>query len=175
MPLKFLQDIVPLEKMHTNGIIEFTHNYYGTIMHVASDKVDEDGLKIYLQLVRKILDSLHDDITLTIISSSFIDHKNELKSQMLNLSNKKDKTEQQKQHLNELYNEINDDESFVINWNILVFIDFGKHDSIQDAEIRRQEFMPGFIDAMMKTDAYCTVIQDQNEAALLYRKLVMVR
>ncbi|TFH47096.1 MAG: hypothetical protein E4G94_00905 [ANME-2 cluster archaeon] len=175
MPLKFLQDIVPLLHVHPNGIIQFTYNYYGTIMHISSEKIDENELETYHQLVRLILDSLHDDITLTILSSSYIDHKNELKSQILDLSNMDDKSEPQKQHLNELYNEIEKDESYVIQWNIIVFVDFGKHKTLQDAEIRRQEFMPGFVDALLNTDAYATILQDQTDVALLYRKLVLVK
>jgi len=175
VPLKFLQNIVPLVKTHSDGLIEFTYGWYGSVMHVTSDKIDEDSLNDYIQLVRQMLDSLHDDISLKIISSSYIDHKDELKSQILDLSNSENKTTPQKQHLNELYREINEDDSYVINWGILVFINLGKHKSLADAEIRRQEFIPGFIDALMKTEAYATILTDQNDIAMLYRKQVLVR
>jgi len=175
VPLRFLEYIVPLKKVHEHGVIEFIYNSYGIIMNVASTRIDDDSLTTHLGLVRKVLDSLHDDITLTVISSSFIDYKNDLEKRMLKLSNQDDKSAPQREHLSELYRELEQDESYVIDWTVVIFVDLGKHSSLADAEIRRQEFLPGLIDALMNAGAYCVPVEDQNDIALLYRKLVMVR
>jgi len=174
-PLRFLEDIVPLLKVHAHGVIEFKYNHYGIIMRVASNRIDDDSLNLHLSLIRKVLDSLHDDITLTVISSSFIDHKKDLQTRMLALSNHEDKTTPQKEHLNELYRELEQDKSYVIDWSVSIFVDLGRHDTPIDAEIRRQEFMPGLIDALMKAGAYCVPLEDQNDIALMYRKMILVR
>ena len=174
-PLRFLEDIVPLLNVYDHGIIGFKHDYYGTIMRVSSSRIDDDSLSKHLALIRKVLDSLHDDITLTVLSSSFIDHKKDLQSRILELSNQKGKSAPQREHLNELYRELEQDDSYVINWNVSIFVDLGRHDTPEDAEIRRQEFMPGFIDALMKAGAYCVPIEDENDIAKVYRNMVMVR
>ena len=174
-PLRFLENIVPLLKVHAHGVIEFKYNHYGIIMRVDSSRIDDDSLNLHLALIRKVLDSLHDDITLTVISSSFIDHKKDLQTRMLALSNHADKTIPQKEHLNELYRELEQDDSYVIEWSVSIFVDLGRHNTPMDAEIRRQEFLPGLIDALMKAGAYCVPVEEQNDIALMYRKMIMVR
>ena len=174
-PLRFIEKIVPLKSVHEHGVIEFLYQHYGIIMRVASSRIDDDSLGVHLALIRKVLDSLHDDITLTVISSSYIDHKKDLQTRMLELSNQADKTTPQKDHLNELYRELEQDKSYVIDWTVSIFVDLGKHNTPIDAEIRRQEFLPGLLDALMKAGAYCVPVEDKNDIALLYRKMVMVR
>lgn len=175
VPLRTLENIIPIKEVYSHGIIKFKFGHWGMILREVSNRIDSDDLKFHLDLIKNVLDSMPDDIIIKVISSSYVDFENNLESTLLDLSNDKSKTPQQREHLYGLYQELKQDKSEKIDWRTVIFIDFGKHPDFESVEIKMQEFLPGFIDGLARADAYCVPVVDESEITLLYRKLSMVR
>lgn len=174
VPVRTIEDIIPIREVFDHGIIKFKYGHWGMILREVSNQIDNDDLVFHLDVIKSVLDSMPDDIIIKIISSSYVDFENNLELSLLDLSNDTSKTEQQREHLYELYQEILKDESDKIDWRSIIFIDLGKHSDFESAEIKMQEFLPGFIDGLSRADAYCVPVVDENDITLLYRKLAMV-
>lgn len=175
VPLRTLENIIPIKFVYSHGIIKFKFGHWGMILRETSNRIDNEDLQFHLSLIKNVLDSIPDDIIIKVISSSYVDFENNLESTLLDLSNDKSKTAQQREHLYKLYQELKQDQSEKIDWRSVIFIDLGKHPDFESAEIKMQEFLPGFIDGLARADAYCVPVVDESEITLLYRKLSMVR
>jgi len=175
VPLRTLENIIPIKEAYSHGIIKFKFGQWGIILREVSNRIDNEDLQFHLGLIKNVLDSMPDDIIVKVISSSHVNFENNLESTLLNLSNDKSKTSQQREHLYGLYQELKQDQSDKIDWRTVIFIDLGKHPDFESAEIKMQEFLPGFIDGLARADAYCVPVIDESEITLLYRKLSMVR
>ncbi len=175
VPVRVLENIIPIKTVHENGVIKFKFGNWGLIMRVSSDRIDTASLPLHLDIIKQVLDSMHDDIIIKIISSSYLDYAADLETSLLEMSNDTTKSEPQREHLYQLYREIAADKTDTIDWRCIIFIDLGKHSSIEDAEIKRQEFLPGFIDGLSKAEAYCVPVTDETAITLLYSKIALVR
>lgn len=175
VPLRTLENIIPIKEAYSQGIIKFKFGYWGMILREVSNRIDNEDLQFHLSLIKSVLDSMPDDIIVKVISSSYVDFENNLESTLLDLSNDKSKTPQQREHLYGLYQELKQDQSEKIDWRTVIFIDFGEHPNLESAEMKMQEFLPGFIDGLARADAYCVPVVDESEITQLYRKLSMVR
>lgn len=174
VPVRTIENIIPIREVFDHGIIKYKYGHWGMILREVSNQIDNEDLIFHLDVIKSILDSMPDDISIKVISSSYVDLDNNLELSLLDLSNDKSKTEQQREHLYELYQEIVNDESDKIDWRSIIFINFGKHSDFESAEIKMQEFLPGFIDGLKMAEAYCVPVEDENDITLLYRKLAMV-
>ena len=174
VPVRTIENIIPIREVFDHGIIKFKYGRWGMILREVSNQIDNDDLMFHLDIIKSVLDSLPDDIVIKVISSSYVDLENNLELSLLDLSNDKSKTVQQREHLYELYQEIAKDDSDKIDWRTMIFINFGKHPDFESAEIKMQEFLPGFIDGLSRAEAYCVPVVDENDITLLYRKLAMV-
>lgn len=173
--LMTLEKIIPAKKVHPNGIIQFKYGHWGLLMTVLSNNIDNENLPFHLGLITKILDSLHDDIIIKIISSSYVDYSNEMEMELLHLSNDISKTKQQREHLYFMYEDLKNKQDENIGWHTVIFVDLGKHKSVEGAELKRQEFLPGFIDGLKNADTFCIPVLDESDITDLYKKLIMVR
>lgn len=173
--LRTLENIIPTKKVHNNGIIQFKYGHWGLIMTVLSNHIDNEDLPFHLGLITKVLDSLHENVIVKIISSSYVDYSNELELELLHLSNDKSKTKPQREHLYFMYEELKKKQDENIGWHTVIFVDFGKHKTVESAELKRQEFLPGLIDGLKSTGAYCIPVIDESDITDLYKKLIMVR
>lgn len=175
VPLRVLENIIPTKSVHENGLIKFKYGYWGMLVDVISNHIDNTDLPYHLELITKALDSIHDDITIKIISSSYVDYRNDLELELLNLSNDTSKTDPQREHLYYLYEDLKRKQDENISWNTVIFIDYGKHKTLESAELKRQEFLPGFKDGLKRADTYCVPVTDESQITQLYKRLIMVR
>lgn len=174
VPVRTIENIIPIKEVFEHGIIKFKFGHWGMILREVSNQIDTDDLLYHLDVIKSVLDSMPDDIAIKVISSSFVDFENNLELTLFDLSNDKTKTDPQREHLYELYQEILKDETDKIDWRSIIFIDLGKHLDFESAEIKMQEFLPGFIDGLVRAEAYCVPVTDENDITFLYRKLAMV-
>ena len=174
VPVRTIENIIPIREVFDHGIIKFKYGHWGMILREVSNQIDNDDLMFHLDIIKSVLDSMPDDIVIKVISSSYVDFENNLELTLFDLSNDKTKTDQQREHLYELYQEILKDETDKIDWRSIIFIDLGKHPDFESAEIKMQEFLPGFIDGLVRAEAYCVPVTDENDITFLYRKLAMV-
>ena len=174
VPVRTIENIIPIKEVFEHGIIKFKFGHWGMILREVSNQIDTDDLIYHLDVIKSVLDSMPDDIAIKVISSSFVDFENNIELTLFDLSKDKTKTDQQREHLYELYQEILKDETDKIDWRSIIFIDLGKHPDFESAEIKMQEFLPGFIDGLVRAEAYCVPVTDENDITFLYRKLAMV-
>lgn len=175
VPVRTIENIIPIKNVNKFGVISFKFRHWGVIMRMVSNRIDNTDLIQHLDLIKNLLDSMPKDVTVKIISSNYVNHDGSLELGLLEMSNDKNKTDEQKEHLYQLYRTLVDEEADIIDNRTVIFIDLGKHKTLAEAEIKRQEFLPGFIDGLARMEAYCTPVTDESEISLLYKRLALVR
>ena len=172
-PVEFLKSIVPLETVHSSGLIEFTGQMYGLLLRADPPRLSEDDLASHGKRVEHVINSLHGDLMLKTIACSKTDTSDTLASGIL--ASAEGKTEKQKDHLYQMYRELDEEKLPVIDWQFYIFVGFGKHDTPKHAEITRQSHMPGLLKYLNRAGVRCTTIERTGDIALVYRQMLTQR
>ncbi len=170
IPVRFLEQIVPIRNFHKNGLIEFVDNRYGILLKIDPERISDDDLEGHIHKVKDAVDSLHGELVMKTFACSRSTTVKPLEKHLINTGNSGNKTQQQKEHLYELYNEIHANNAPVIEWLFYIFIGLGRHQTFDDAEISRQAHYPGLHDRLIKAGMHVLPITDRNEMAVAFRQ-----
>jgi hypothetical protein len=172
VPLPFLHSVVPLIAIHPDGVIEFTGRSFGLMLKADPPRVSDDDLSRHINQVVYVVNSLYDDIILKTIAVSRTDESKPLQKTIIDATNQPDISGPQKDHLYALYHELDRTSRPVIDWEFRIFVGLGVHDSVESAEVRRLEYLPGLLSSLEKTGMHCLPMTDRNEIALAYRTIM---
>lgn len=150
---RFLEKFLPIKKVHSDGFIEYLNGTWGVMLKIRATRIPGDELFFHLEGIRHLHDGLYDKIYVTIISSTVLKHDNQLIDELVSLS-KNTHSVPKKEHLVDLHKMIVETNQSYKGHEISIVINLGPHSTIESANIARDGFVPGHLDAL--TQCNCT-------------------
>lgn len=169
VPPEFLQAVVPVKRVHSDGMIEFAGKAYGKLLRMEPPRVSEDELESHIKRVGHVVNSLHGDLMLKTIVCSRIDIARGLKDTLL--KDMSIKTDAQREHLYGLYHDAAETAADSIDWQFYLFIGIGNHSDEEHAHNMMQSQVPGLLKFMNRAGVRCVPLVEPDEIALVYRQL----
>jgi hypothetical protein len=166
----FLQQVVPLVAVHANGIIEFTGKRWGILMRIDPQRVSDDDLDSHIAKVKDVIESLFGDLILKTFVCSRTNNAKPIEQDLIKKMNDKDKTNQQRQHLYSIYQDIRGNIRPLIEWRFFVFASIGIHEDLESADRVRQTHIPGLENKMRVAGMHVIPLTDPNEVSISYRQ-----
>lgn len=147
VPLQFLKRIIPLEKAHPNGLIEFTNNRYGIMYRLFVPRRTGAELDLFIELITKnIINRIHDGQILKVFEMQRYTTDAPIKNQVVEAMNDETKTLEQIAHLNSIYNQLTDEVEIPTKPYVYAFVVLGRYDDIKEAENERDNLTPSLED-----------------------------
>jgi hypothetical protein len=168
-----LLDIVWIKKFHNEGIIEFFGNRYGLLLKSDPDRISDDDLDAHIVKIKHLIDSIDIGklISFYVSSTSILSYK-PLETAIVQSINEKGKSNQEKEHLYGLYDEINQDKTPIISWKFYILVDLGEHKSIDQAIISKQHYFPGIEQRLIQTDMHVVSVYDKYELMKIFHECI---
>jgi len=157
--LGFLKGLVPLEKTHPNGLIEFTNSRYGIMYRLFVPNRTGDNLVSFVQHVTKnIIDRIHIGQVLKVVE--FQRYTNDTKvvefqrytndtsinDQVAIAMNDETKTPEQREHLLSIYQQLESAVEVPVDRFIYAVVILGRFDNVDDAYAERDNLVPSLED-----------------------------
>ena len=165
----FLEKFLPIKKVHEDGFIQYLDGTWGVMLKIRATRISGDMLLAHLEGIRHLLDGLYDLIYVTVISTTVLDHVNLLTDKILDKS-KATSSVPQKEHLVDLHNMIDQNNTNYKGHEICIIVNLGPHSTLDDANIAREGFVPGYIDALKAASCQGHIITSDQEIYQEYRK-----
>jgi len=145
--LQFLKGLVPLEKAHPNGLIEFTNNRFGVIYMLFVPNRTGDNLDAFIHLVTKnIIDRIHDGQVLKVVEFQRYTQDTTIKNKVAEAMNDESKTTEQREHLNSMYQMLVSNTEVPTKRYIYASIIIGRFNTIEEADAERENLIPSLED-----------------------------
>lgn len=176
---KFTQDVehikkfVPIENVHENGLIEMKHGEWMTCIDVVTPQITEDELPRHISGIRGCIDSLYDDMCMLTRAISVMDVDILYSQKILQTAKQSLITTEQKAHLFDIDTHLKEKSKHSKVWHISIILNFGKMDSIEDAEIKLAQTKDGFIDALKKAGDDATFLTSEHLIYEQIRKMML--
>jgi len=166
---QFLDRFLPIAQVWDDGYIQYLNGTWGVMINVSGTRISGDLLLGHLEGVKHLLDSLYDQIYVTIISTTVLKHENLLKDDLL-LKSKEAKSVPKKEHLVDLHNMVESDNPNYKGHEICIIVNLGPHESYDYAKIAREGFVPGYLDALHYANCTGHLITSRQQVYSEYRK-----
>ncbi len=170
--VSFMEGIIPLRKVHQNGLIEFIDNRFGVLLTIQTPRISDDELQIHISKVTDIMNSLHGDIMMKIFVFSRSSSFRPLENVLIKCMKDPNKSDKQIKHLYELNKHICNSNRVPIDWQTYVLIGLGVHNTVEEAEIARLAHIPGLTSRFNKAGIHVIQIMEVNEIVMAYRQAI---
>lgn len=165
---KFFEKFLPIKQVHDDGLIQYLNGTWGVMLIIQATRISNDNLFFHLEGIRHLHDGLYNQIYVTIISSTVLKHENQLIDSLINKSKETDSIPE-KEHLVDLHNMILDKNSSYRGQEITLIINLGPHESHEYADIAREGFVPGYLNALNQANCTGRVVRSKKDIYLEYR------
>ncbi len=166
----FLESIVPLKAFHDLGIIEFLDNKYGLLMRIEPSRISDDELDSHIAKGRSLVDALHGSLLMKFYVVSVNSNDAAIEKNVINIINKEERSQKQKQHLYSIYHHLQESTKTVIQWRFYIFVALGEYKNLDEAKIARSQYMPGIESKLLKSGVRVIPLLEKNTLALAYRQ-----
>jgi hypothetical protein len=170
LPASFLESIVPVRAFHEHGIIEFLGNKYGMLMRIEPSRISDDELDLHIAKGRSLVDALHGSLLMKFYVVSVNSSGAAIEKNVIEIINREERSQKQKQHLYSIYHHLQDSIKTVIQWRFYVFVSLGEYKNIDEAKIARSQYMPGIESKLQKSGVRMMPLMDKNTLASAYRQ-----
>jgi hypothetical protein len=170
LPAQFLESIVPVRAFHDSGIIEFLGNKYGMLMCIEPSRISDDELEAHIARGRSLVDALHGSLLMKFYAVSVNSNGAAAEKNVIDIINKEERSQKQKQHLYSLYHHLQDSMKTVIQWRFYLFISLGEYKDTEEAKIARSQYMPGIESKLQRSGVRVMPLTDRNTLASAYRQ-----
>lgn len=164
----FLERFTPIKQIHDDGFIQYLNGTWGVMLKIRATRVPGDALFFHLEGIRHLHDGLYGRFYITIISTTVLNHENLLVDKLLEKS-KVTKSVPQKEHLVDMHNMVEKNNSNYRGHEICMVVNVGPHTTLEYAQIARDSFVPGYIDALEKANCTGHVILSKSQIYQEYR------
>jgi hypothetical protein len=89
---------------------------------------------------------------------------------VIDIINKKERSQKQKQHLYSIYHQLQDSTKTIIQWRFYTFVVLGEYKNLEEAKIARSQYMPGIESKLQKLGVRLMPLLDKNTLAVAYRQ-----
>jgi hypothetical protein len=171
VPVSFLEKLVPIVKIHKNGIIEFRGKIFGVLMELDPLRISEEERTIHEKRIEKIINGIPANIHFKTIACSRLEPRKPILRYLLDVANSPDGEKATDLHLTGLYNKIAEDDSPVISWKYYAFLSLGEWKTIDEARIQYSAIVPGLIKNMRAARLQPKIYTEENEISAAYRTM----
>lgn len=174
MSLKQLKKHIPIERIHDDGLIEYTKNRYGAVFRYDPSSVPMSERSTFHAQMEYIANSFAAGVEASFHFYDMIDNTNPLADTILRSINTEGKTLEQKKHLHGLYDEATRNDDPLADTAFLLSIKLGKFRSPEHAMIAYRSTIPGIIKAMREHAIYVMPLIGENEIAIEFRQFAIM-
>jgi hypothetical protein len=170
LPASFLESIVPIRAFHDLGIIEFLGNKYGLLMRVEPSRISDDELDSHIAKGRSLVDALHGSLLMKFYVVSVSSNDTAIEKNVINIINKEERSQKQKQHLYSIYHHLQESTKTVIQWRYYIFVSLGEYKNLDEAKIARSQYMPGIESKLQKSGVLVMPLLEKSTLSVAYRQ-----
>ncbi len=170
LPASFLESLIPIKAFHDLGIIEFLGNKYGLLMRIEPSRISDDELDSHIAKGRSLVDALHGNLLLKFYIVSVNSSGAAIERNVVDIINKEERSQKQKQHLYSIYHHLQDSKKTVIQWRFYIFVALGEYKNLDEAKIARSQYMPGIENKLLKSGVRIMPLLKKNTLAMAYRQ-----
>ena len=170
LPASFLEAIVPIRAFHDLGIIEFLGNKYGLLMRIEPSRISDDELDSHIAKGRSLVDALHGSLLMKFYVVSVNSNGAAIEKNVIDIINKEERSQKQKQHLYSIYHHLQDSTKTVIQWRYYIFVTLGEYKNLDEAKIARSQYIPGIESKLQRSGVRIMPLLDKNTLAAAYRQ-----
>jgi hypothetical protein len=166
----FLESIIPIKAFHDLGIIEFLGNKYGLLMRIEPSRISDDELDSHIAKGRSLVDALHGNLLMKFYVVSVNSDGAAIEKNVIDIINKEERSQKQKQHLYSIYHHLQDSTKTIIQWRFYIFVALGEYKNLDEAKIARSQYMPGIESKLLKSGVRIMPLLKKNTLAMAYRQ-----
>ena len=170
LPASFLESIIPIKAFHDLGIIEFLGNKYGLLMRIEPSRIPDDELDAHIAKGRSLVDALHGNLLMKFYVVSVDSNSAAIEKNVIDIINKKERSQKQRQHLYSIYHHLRDSTKTIIQWRFYVFVSLGEYRNLDEAKIARSQYIPGIASKLQKSGVRVMPLLEKNMLAVAYRQ-----
>lgn len=165
---------LPIEKVHSNGMIEFTGKQYGVLLKQYLPHISEGGRAMFLIRNEDMANSLPEGIIYKSFRFSQIDTATPLLDQTREAINDPESTSSMKDHLYTTYEDLSKNTGEII-WSGWGFIGVGKYKDPKTAYNESLVSVEVIMKSLRDADIRCDRMTDEMEILLAYRQMLSMR
>lgn len=174
LPLKQLKKHIPIERVHEDGLIEYSKKMYGAAFRYDPPSVPRSELEGFHKQMEYIANSFGAGVEASFHFYDMIDHTNPLADSLLRSINTEDKTLEQKTHLHGMYENATQNDDPFVTTSYLLAIKLGKFDSPEHAMVAYRSTVPGIMKAFREHAIYAMPLVGENEIAIEFRQFAVM-
>lgn len=171
VPVSFLEKIVPIVDVHSDGIIEFRGGIFGVVFELNPVRISEEEREIHEKRVQKIINGLPVNTHFKTLSCSRLEPRKPILYYILGLLKGSNGDKATDIHLSTLYTKISEDQSPVISWKYYSFLSLGEHKTISEARIQYGAIVPGLLKNMGGARLSPRVYTEKDDIIRAYRTM----
>lgn len=170
LPLKQLKKHIPIERVHDDGLIEYSKRRFGVLFRYDPPNVPSSELGGFHKQMEYIANSFAPGIEASFHFYNMIDRTTPLADTVLKSLNTEGKTLEQKKHLHGMYAYATKSNEPTVSTAYLLSIKLGQFKSAEHAMIAHKSTVPGILKAMRERGIYATPVIGENEIAVEFRQ-----
>jgi hypothetical protein len=117
-----LEKFIPIKKIHSEGVIEYSGNEYGIVIETFPNRISDEIREQDEKKLEKLINSIPANTPFKTLSCSVLETKKTVLNFLLDLSSKAGDFKPKNKHLTDMYLKISGDDSKVISWKYYAFL-----------------------------------------------------
>ncbi len=188
IPLKKLQKHIPIKTVHERGLIEYQSSHkilskskiafqksrFGVLFRYDPPAPHKNNEERFHAAIERIINSLGSELEVSFHFYDMIDKTNDLADQILKSINAPGNTLEQKQHLQNMYEDVTASTVPRVSSAYLLSIKFGEFKSVKHAMKAYNSIIPGILKTLQEQDIYTMRLIDEYEIAVELRTFAMM-
>ena len=164
-----LEKFIPIKRIHTGGIIEYSGNEYGLVIETFPNRISDESREQHEKKLEKLVNGIPANTPFKTLSCSVLEPKKPVLNFLLELSSKAGDFKPKNRHLTDMYLKISGDDSKVISWKYYAFLSLGKQKNLDQAKIQFGAVVPGLIKNMKAASLRPRILTENREILDSYR------
>ena len=164
-----LEKFIPIKRIHTGGIIEYSGNEYGLVIETFPNRISDESREQHEKKLEKLVNGIPANTPFKTLSCSVLEPKKPVLNFLLELSSKAGDFKPKNKHLTDMYLKISGDDSKVISWKYYAFLSLGKQKNLDQAKVQYGAAVPGLIKNMKAASLRPRILTENREILDSYR------
>jgi len=165
-----LRSVYPLKKIHNGGLIQFIGKEYSVLLKLNPKRTADEDREDHQKKMTGLVDGLGTGRHFKIIACSKVNPRKEIIDHIMTVANKTGSKERA-EHLNGILLKLMGDQSQIMMYRHYAFLGFGKHDSLESAEIAKGAVLEGLLLNMKRANLKPQLMENVREIRNAYREM----
>lgn len=168
-PLDDIKQIFDLQSVEETGTIRYNDDTSGVLISYIPPRPAEHDLDNHSDKIRQMLGMLYDGYAFHFFANSITEYKNPLLDTTKESLKKPNQPKEVITHLMSLYEEAKN-QKLHVNPEFMLLVVLPKTDTIDEAEQKRNAFIPSVLTAMDRANIIARTIDDRTEVIKMLRR-----